>query len=76
MKAYYLIDGTKNNKVLGPFSGKGKARDVLSYKELTDEWEYNYDTFGEYRDQFRIITEDEMEEAVKLHGEGKRKYFN
>lgn len=76
MVTYYLIDGTENNKVVGKFDSHEEAIAYINAKEYTEDWANNWDCFQDYRDEFRLITSEEMEQAVKTYGSKRRKYWN
>ena len=76
MKTYFLIDGTNNNKVLKEFSTQKEAMTYVDAKEHLYNWEDNWETFQDFKDNFYIVSSDDMKEAVRLHGIRKRSYWN
>lgn len=71
----YLVDGTNNNKVVGKFDSLIDAKDYVSKKEHTEDWEANWNTFKDYADNFFTITQDEMTAAMVVKGSRVKDYW-
>lgn len=76
MKTYFLIDGTNNNKVVNEFDSHEEAMAYVDAKEHTENWENNWETFEDFKDEFYTVDSNEMEEAVRTYGSRKRNYWN
>ena len=76
MHTYFLIDSTNNNKVLKEFDSISDGNKFLDNKETTENWEENYETFQEFKDEFFFIASDEMQEAISKSGNRKKDYWN
>lgn len=68
MTTYFLIDGTNNNRVLNNFLNKDEAMDYINRKEHTENWDGDYETFEEFKDEFFLVDSEEMNEAVRVYG--------
>jgi len=73
---YFLIDGMNNNKVSNEFNTMGELNTYLDNKEFNENWECEYETFADYKDEFFVIDSIEMEKEVREFGSRKRNYWN
>lgn len=76
MTTHFLIDGTNNNKVVNEFKSIKDALDYLDAKEHTENWQNNWQTFQDYKDEFFTVDSEQMKEAIRTHGNRKRSYWN
>lgn len=76
MKTYFLIDATNNHKVVNEFDSNKEAMVYVDAKEHSENWENNWETFEDYKDEFYTVDSDEMNEAVRNQGSRKRNYWN
>ena len=73
---YFLIDGTNNNKVVNEFTTIEELNAYVDNKEFNENWECDYETFQDYKDEFFVIDSIEMEQKVIEFGSSKRNYWN
>lgn len=73
MAKVFLIDGANANRVLGEYDSKKDARGHIREKWKRGEGE-GY-TITEYLNRFSFVGKSEMDEAVRLYGSRKKKYW-
>jgi hypothetical protein len=74
MKAYFLIDGRNNNKVVGGFDSKTEINNQIRYYFENDNEEYKkISEFKKY--EFKVVSRKEMEQAIVKYGNRVYKYY-
>jgi hypothetical protein len=75
MKTFFLIDGGDGNKVVREFDSEEDAWEWVDYKETTENWEEDYASFEDFKDEFFLVDSCEMKEAVRKYGSRKENYW-
>ena len=75
VESVYLIDGNNNNKVVRDFDSYEEAMAYVDRKKNVENWENAWDTFEQFKEQFFIVTSEQMKKAIHKHGSRMLKYW-
>jgi hypothetical protein len=65
----FLVDGTNNNKVVSQFQSVEEINDYLNKKKFSSfDWSKHYESFEDYKDEFFIVSLEEMNISIEKYG--------
>ena len=74
-ESHFVIDGTNNNYVRG-FASEKDANDWINRHIRDANWENNWESEQDYRDEFAVIEKEDMDAKAKKYGKRVRQYYN